>query len=236
MTQEDQIQNYLNGKLSTAERAEFERKLDTDADFKAAFEHHKNLQIAFEFNEANELKKRFEMLEQDKVNTFQKLLRSRFFYPGIAALFVLGFFIGKNLKNEQNLFDDLIDVYPNVYQPITRGQSNNDYSDAFVAYENSDFETAEKELESLLLTTDNENLRFYLALSKIQNEKFDDALSEFDKIDLATSDYNSEILWYSALIYLKKEQNQKSKQLLQQLEETGSAFKAAKRKKLMETL
>jgi len=236
MTQEDQIQNYIGDKLSAAEKTDFEQRLSIDAQLKAAVENHQDMQAAFKFNEAAELKKHFQNLESARVNVFEKMVRSPFFYAGIAALFVLGIFIGKNITGNQNLYETYFDTYPNVYRPITRSQTTNDFTDAFVAYENSDFVTAEKEFESLLSSNDDDNLRFYLALSQMQLDKNTEAIEQLEKINIQNTEFTHEILWYKSLLYIKNKNEKSAIENLKTLESLESKFKVDERQALLKKL
>ena len=236
MTQEDQIQSYLNDRLSESQKANFEKQLVSDVELKNALDNHIDMQAAFQFNEAEKLKKRFKDIESVKVNYFKKLVKSRFFYAGIAAILLLGVFIYQNTNSTSALYDNYIDIYPNVYQPITRASNTNDFSNAFVAYESQDFIRAKKEFENLLEHSENANLEFYYAMSLIQLKAYDAALHQLEHIDPVKTEFSNEITWYKALLYLQEDNIEKAVENLNTLEFSGSKYKASQRDSLLNSL
>jgi tetratricopeptide (TPR) repeat protein len=105
-----------------------------------------------------------------------------------------------------------------------------------VAYENKDFEVAEKAFESILEKNENPNIRFYYALSLLNQDKFNLALAQLNQLDVDNSDYKPEILWYSSLIYLHQENVENAKKQLKKLNSLKTKFKSEETKQLLKDL
>jgi tetratricopeptide (TPR) repeat protein len=158
-------------------------------------------------------------------------------YLAVACAVVLGFFFNiYTSETGSTLYDSNFDVLPNTYQPITRGTSENENLKAFEAYENGDFKTAEAEFEDILKTSTNPNIQFYYGLSLLNQSKFDLALEEFNKITDINYEYQAELLWYKALIHIKKEAYPKAKEYLEILNAQNANFKAKERNVLLKKL
>ena len=235
MHTEQLIQNYIANSLSETDKAKVDYLLETDSAFKAEFEAHKDMAVAFKISEAESLKKRFQQLEGSPKKRQLKL--NSYLYLAIASIVVLGFFYNyfNSLSGDQ-LFNSYYDISPNTYQPITRGTDHTINYDAFRAYENKNFISAEHEFKTLLETTNNPNIRYYYASSLLNQSKFDLAMEQFKMLNKVDFDYTDESLWYTALIYVKTEDYDNAKAYLNRLKAKNSAFKTKERKVLLEKL
>jgi tetratricopeptide (TPR) repeat protein len=150
---------------------------------------------------------------------------------------LVGFFLTNNTTpSGEDLYNSNYSVYPNTYLPITRGYSENTSLKAFVAYENGDFENAELAFEKLLQMEANPNIQFYYALSLLNQDKFNLALTQFNQLDVDSSDYKPEILWYSSLIYLRLADVENAKNQLEKLKSLDTKFKSEETKQLLKEL
>jgi tetratricopeptide (TPR) repeat protein len=238
MDKEQYIQNYILGKVSDSDKETFEKLLETDLEFKYAYEDHKDLTAATKLQEAKEIKSKLQELESKNISQVDKKTGfSKAWYLAIASILLVGFFLTTNTPTSgEDLYKSNFSIYPNTYQPITRGNSKNTSLKAFVAYENSDFEKAELAFEKLLQMEANPNIQFYYAMSLLSQSKYDMALTEFVKLNKTNYEYTSESTWYTALIYLKQEDFKKAKESLERLNTLNSNFKMEERKELLEEL
>lgn len=237
MNTEERIHNYINNKLSEEDRKQVEDLLDADPEFKAEFDTHIDVSEAFKISEANTLKEELKALDStDHSNKTDTKNSRKYIYLAVACVFLLGFFFTfyNSTISGEKLYNSNFEIYPNTYQPVTRGTAVNSNSSAFVAYENGDFKTAEKGFKAQLETTSDANLRFYYGLSLMNQSKLDDALEQFQTIKNQEHDYTEEALWYTALIYLEKEDFSKVKENLQDLNILNSTFNSKKRKLLLQ--
>jgi tetratricopeptide (TPR) repeat protein len=238
MNTDERIQNYINNQLSDEDRKLVEDLLNSDPDFKYEFDTHKDVSEAFKISEAKALKEELKALDRtDSSNKTNPKSARKYMYLAVACIFLLGFFFTVyNTTSAEQLFNSNFEIYPNTYQPVTRGTAANSNNSAFVAYENGDFKTAEEEFKALLQTTNDANIRFYYGLSLMNQAKFDGALAQFETIKNKEHDYTEEALWFQALIFLKKEDFSKTKDNLEQLNTLNSAFKSEERKLLLQKL
>ena len=175
----------------------------------------------------HDLKEQLKNLDRKNLSFSKKLFNNKYLNLAYAAILVIGlFFVFNSKTNTDQLFNDYIDPYPNVYQPITRGQKQNDSNKAFQAYENKNFIDAEIMFSELLQTDSNPNLQFYYAMSLLENDKLDLALSQFDNLTSQKHEFEAEVQWYSALINLKNKDLEAVKNHLKILKSFNSSFKA----------
>jgi tetratricopeptide (TPR) repeat protein len=238
MNTEQHIQKYIANQLSEADKQEFENKLMSDPDFKLAYEEHQDIVMAYRLFEAETLKTKFQELEEKEYKQENaKFSMSKLWYVAVASVLIIGFFYTTKQSNSAgDLYNSNFSVYPNTYLPVTRGNNDNTSLQAFVAYENKDFEVAEKAFESILEKNENPNIRFYYALSLLNQDKFNLALAQLNQLDVDSSDYKPEILWYSSLIYLHQENVENAKKQLKKLNSLKTKFKSEETKQLLKDL
>jgi hypothetical protein len=82
----------------------------------------------------------------------------------------------------------------------------------------------------------NPNIQFYYALSLLNQDKFNLALTQFNQLDVDSSDYKPEILWYSSLIYLRLADVENAKNQLEKLKSLDTKFKSEETKQLLKEL
>ncbi|MEM6684493.1 MAG: hypothetical protein AAF617_01760 [Bacteroidota bacterium] len=237
MNKEELIQDYIANRLSDAEIAQAESLLKTDAEFQELYETHLELTAAFKISNEKALKKRLQALDtidttkitetpqQKSKNTFTLVRRL-----AIAAILIVGAFIAVNQFVAQgDIFDSYFEVCPNTYLPVTRGTTNEDATfEAFKAYESGTYDQAALAFKQLLATDNNPNIRFYYAMSLLNQEKLTVALNELNAISNQTFDYQSESLWYAALIHIKKDNSAAAKTQLETLQNINPAYKSVK--------
>eukprot|EP01093_Parvamoeba_rugata_P006433 TRINITY_DN2014_c0_g3_i1.p1 TRINITY_DN2014_c0_g3~~TRINITY_DN2014_c0_g3_i1.p1 ORF type:complete len:238 (+),score=50.77 TRINITY_DN2014_c0_g3_i1:585-1298(+) len=237
MNNETLIQDYIANRLSTNQRAEVEHLLETDSEFKAEFESHKDMAVAFKISEAESLKRRFQELENTlpkEKSTFKTVKYAAF---AIASVLVIGLCYNIfNTTTGNDLFEDYFEISPNTYQPVTRSNNSDKDNTAFIAYENGNYELAENKFETLLKTSENPNIRYYYASSLLNQSKYDLALEQFQILNKIDFDYTDESLWYTALIYIRTEDYDNAKAQLKRLNSKNSVFKTKERKVLLEKL
>lgn len=237
MDKEQRIQDYIADRLSKEDRATVEALLKTDVDFQTDFNTYDDISRAFKVSEAKALKDSFKKLEEKSPERTRRVNKYKYLYLAIASAVVIGFFYSIfSTQSSDKLYDSNFEIYPNTYQPVIRSVDTDTNNGGFVAYENGDFLTAENEFQLLLDVSENPNIRFYLAVSLLNQSKFDLALKAFETLNNQTHDYNAESLWYTTLIHIKKENYSKALRSLEQLNIVNSAFKSEERKLLLQKL
>ena len=147
MNTDERIQNYINNRLSDEDRKLVEDLLDSDLDFKVEFDTHTDVSEAFKISEAKALKKELKALDHaDSPNKTNTNSTRKYMYLAVACVFLLGFFFTVyNTTSGAKLFNSNFEIYPNTYQPVTRGHTSTSNNAAFIAYENGDFKTGKCE-------------------------------------------------------------------------------------------
>lgn len=237
MNKEDLLQKYFKNTLSQKEEEQFKSLLETDADFKAAYEEYNNFNLAFRSHEAGALKSFLKSLDgTDKILRLKWYKNTKIIYLA-AAILVIALCIPFLVKPDiNNVFNDYYDVYPNVEQPIVRGAEETEINIAFKAYEANNYSLAIDAFQNLLEEDNNPNYRFYYAMSLLNNDQSDIALKELSRLEGFDFDYQNEVLWYTALIHLKNSETKKAIAKLEELENSESSFKSKERKVLLQKL
>lgn len=224
MNNEQLIIGYFKNSLSEAERRHVQKLLKDDKAFKEEFDDYKSLRKAFEINEAIVLKSQLQELESNSSKTGSN--SGLFIRYAIAAVLVA--IIGISLfftLNTRSIYDQYYEAYPNVYEPVVRGEGNNDANKAFVFYENNQYKKAQSEFEKLLEQEYNPNVAFYYGLSLLETEDYGEALERFENIPDQDFQFQEELLWYSALAYVQVENFTKARyQLTLLTQDKSSAY------------
>ncbi|WP_046757319.1 tetratricopeptide repeat protein [Kordia jejudonensis] len=239
MQKEEFIQDYIANRLSDTEKARFETLLETDAEFREAYETYQEVAMAFQLSKSNEIKQRLQAI--DALETTAKtrnFFQLHFRKMAIAAVFIVGMFLTINaLRSDGNMYDSYFEICPNTYLPVTRGENEQHVQfEAFKAYESADYATAEKIFNTILKTDKNPTTRFYYAMSLLNQEKFDLALAQLETLRSITFDYQVETLWYAALIELKNENFERAKSNFEAIDNLDKNFKATEIQEILAKL
>ncbi|WP_298512556.1 hypothetical protein [uncultured Kordia sp.] len=239
MNTEEFIQDYIANRLSDEDKARAEELLQTDTEFRELYESHLELTAAFKISNDKALKKRLQELDANTTTVSTKKLNTGIIRRiAIAAIFIIGAFFAINqFTAEGDVFDTYFEVCPNTYLPVTRGTATQDVqSEAFKVYESGDYQKAAKAFKDLLATKNNLNIRFYYAMSLLNQEKYDLALNELNSLAQHNFDYQVETFWYAALIHIKKEDNEAARGQLEKLQQLNPNYKSDEIKVILEKL
>lgn len=237
MRNEELIQKYFSDTLSSQEEKKLSSLLENDKDFKAQFDEFDDMHKAFKANEAEKLKFFLKYVENNSTHSKLPWFKKPMVLYLAAAVVIIGLCIPFLINPSPNqLYNDYFEVYPNVEQPIVRGNNETEVSKVFQDYENNNFDNASKGFESLLAKEDNPNFRFYYAMSLLNTKNYGLALKELSKLESIDFNYKDETLWYQALIYVKFEKTDHAKSKLEILDRLNSSFKSKERKVLLKKL
>ncbi|MFK7749981.1 MAG: tol-pal system YbgF family protein [Kordia sp.] len=230
MDTEEFIQNYIANRLSDAEKARAEELLKTDVEFQELYETHLELTSAFKISNDKALKKRFQQLDatETSIDTVKKFNYGMLRNITIAAIFIVGaFFAIDQFTGNSDVFDTYFETYPNTFLPVTRGTTDKDAQfEAFKAYESGNYAKAQSDFVALLKKTNNPNIRFYYAMSLLNQKEYDLALKELNNLTVQNFDYQIESLWYAALIQIKNKDFKNAKGNLQTIQKLNSTYKS----------
>jgi tetratricopeptide (TPR) repeat protein len=229
------INKFFKNSLTDKEKIFFNDLMEKDTAFHKAFEEHKSMQRAFEINEAERLKDKLKSIETEKVKPLNSSRQKRWVYSIAASVLVIvGLSVFLNYFNI-TLYDEYFEPYPNVYQPVVRGTAE-EGAKAFMYYENQDYTNAQKAFENLLKEENNPNIRFYYALSFLNENNVKRANEELETLKDINFEFQAEVIWYQSLSLIKLNKFKEAKILLQTLKTKGYSFNSDKVDTLIENL
>ena len=223
MDTQDKFEKYILGHMTEAEKAEFEKELETNPLLKEQLEMEQAIvgQIrdrSFVGSQITTAKK-----EMQKGRIIRLMSYS---VSSIAALFLV-FFVVQGVWQGQKynkLYASNFTTYTNdllTTDGSFRGDIEIDSLQVItmLAYEKKDFTTAETGFNQILLAKDNPDIRFYLAISQMENGKTEDALKTLKVLYVQPKEYRyyEQTRWYLALTNLKLHRKSEVKNYLDEL-------------------
>lgn len=233
MEREKLIEKYIQNRLSKEEKAEFDTLLANDVAFKKEVSLHNDLKQVAKHEDDTDFRNLitgFETVKPQQRRNYTKWLA----VASIILLVGLSYFFNlNNTPSSNELFNNYFEPYRNVIQPIERSATQqNEKTMAFMAYEKGDYAKAVQLFTNLYATTKEPYYLFYKANALLKLEKADEALPLLQE-HLKTKDTLTEKTnWYMALAYLKLEDEENAKKLLQKVIAEGT-YKTKEAKKLL---
>lgn len=228
MDKQNKFEKYILGQMTEAETAEFEKELDNNPLLKEQLELEQDIvgQIrnrAFVDEQISRAKK-----EMQRGKTIRLISYS---VSSIAALFLVFFVVQGVLEGQKynELYASNFTTYTNdfiVTDGTIRGEdeTRGDVWDAnpisaMSAYEKKDFAKAETQFNQILSKSDNPEIRFYLAITQMENGKTKDALKTLQQLYAQPKEYRyyEQTRWYMALTNLKLHRKSEAKKYLDEL-------------------
>ena len=216
MKHEELIALYFEDQLNAQQQLEFDNLLCTDTSFKAQFELEQHVKTAIISTKKDTLKARLQQLEQSKKS--YKFYLTRIAASIIIALSVFGIWQQNQPTDNQQLFAEYFQPYANIIAPSARGDEANDTkTEAFKSYDAKNYTLASKRFENLFETTETSYCLFYQAICELQLENTTKAISLLRAHQKYSDKVSEHRNWYLALAYLKANNIEQSKVLLQQI-------------------
>ena len=227
------IDHFLNGSLSEAETAVFRQRLAADKEFAQLYEDLKYIQKGLQ---RAALEKAWETIqkaeagaagaEEERPVSFSWKL----WLPvaaSLAILLVAAWFFLMKAPEEEVLFAQYFEVYPNVEAPIYRDSSSAHDSLttqdlAFRKYAADDFEGAIQLFESI--ESKDEGTRFYLGISYLANGEAEEAANVLLELRDEAAKYKTQAEWFLALAFIKDGKVEQAKEVLEVLAVSGTAY------------
>ena len=188
--------------------------------------------------EANQIEQSGAVIGKKPTKVKSLIPRQLSIAASLAAILVCGYFVFQFLQpSSKQLANKYFETYPNVSYNITRGDMNESVlRDAFVAYEEEDFETAATEFGQLIQTEDfvaeHPEIPFYLGNSYFNTKKINKAIKKFN-ISLASNEFVVESHWYLALCYMQLGEKEEAVQHLREVEQ-AQGFKQKEASQLLQ--
>lgn len=206
MDKETIIDKYINHSLSKTEQQLFDKWMKEDPSFKKDVSFFENLSAVSQDHEKEALQSQLEGLDSKLSSGKSRLLkRILFIVIGLVLLTIayMGLKPEKKASTPAQLYASNYEVYPNVYYPVTRGQSD-EMTKTFMAYESGNYTEAAKLLEERLQTSSAVELKFYQAMAYAEIGNLPLAIGRLEDIRRFDSEYMDESYWYLGLFFLKQ--------------------------------
>ena len=235
------IEKYFSKRLSETELLDFEKKYETDQDFKDEVDFLKDIQYISEIEDDAHFKSRLTAYESESPKTEQSV-SPKWLKPLVAvaamALIALSvtFFLKKNLNTEK-LFSNHFEPSKNVSAPIVRSEDDDNLiNNAFIAYSEMDYKQAAPLFEQGFKSTNNSELLFYEGNALLALDQTNEAVLTFGKHLTFSDALKNRSHWYLALAYIKLKRLDKAKQELKTFINSGETFKQKEAKSLLKKL
>lgn len=234
MDQEDLINAYLDGKLPPEDKLIFEKLLQEQPEYQLLVEEQRRIKIAVTLQERKDLRDFLQQLNETEkavpkttaTTTFKSWL-----YSGVAACLIVlaGLFLWTNLSMDpgQKLYKTYYETYPNLIAPTVRGESaSNLKADAFLAYDNGDYQRAAILFENLQQEPDSDYALFYQGICQLELSRPEKAIPLFERMNENSQNPDKITAnWYAALGYFQLLKLEEGKSLMAKVAaKTGHPF------------
>lgn len=222
------IEKYLFGELTGQMKINVERKIATDNELHEEFILSKNLNKAILEQDVIQLRSTMQTIMNGNNSKGRRRLRSFIFWPLAAAVIsvmvIVLFFANRSNKtiDPQFLFAKYYQSYPAFV--VLRNETNINvlnqiYSQAFLNYENKQFEEAIRLFEEIINDEHSEIMAsYYLSISQIEVGKFDNAKQNLLLLTKKSDHlFYEQSMWYLALVNLKLGNIEEAKKLLEEI-------------------
>lgn len=217
------ITRYFEGTLTAEEKLRLNELIKSDKSFADQFDFEKKTKAAITLEERQKLKAKLREFETE--SSGRKRRNRKTWIPIAAAILILigviSIFNSKQTSNS-DLFAEYFEPYPNTVAPLVRGENSDDNkTEAFKAYESSDFKSASIFFNRLFENHGAEYARFYEAVSLMADRQFESSKTIF-ATTVWSEEYSEKVNWYLALNYLHLEQNKNARTILENIVEAKS--------------
>ena len=231
----EQIETYLEGKLSPENKMAFEKQLKEDPLLFKEVEKHRKIQEAISATAVLDFRKKIQNIERQQEKNYSSKRSNNLWWRMAAVLLI---FLGVSsllwlqLQNESDLFKEYYSLYP--VEDTMRGTKAPDIDESLQDYVNGDHVMAIPKIKSLLKAyPEKEIFKLYLGNSYLNTSQESKALRIFNQFS-EKSPFYEDALWYTALVHLKLEDIPKTKRILEQVIQYQGVYKNKAAKLLKE--
>lgn len=237
MNSESLIVRFFENTLSEEERQEFDRRMESDEDFKREVAFRKELKEAITQDDRETIKQELQALENPIAR------KKPWLWSAAASLLILVgissfWFFGNQTLDTDDLFNTHFEPYRNVVQPIERGDASEDTrTQAFKAYEQGSYKDALNGFNTLTKTSNDPIIQFYKANTFLELGETEKAITILESNMTLTDSLLEKHRWYLALAYMKVEKLEEAKKQLEHLlTNPNSEYKKEAAKNLLKEL
>lgn len=226
----ERIEQYLAGNLTDSEKLAFEAEIAGNAELRELVALHQHLDHGLKDEGADKLSAMLKQVdsEQQKSKTKgKKPLKISYtaifsFAAAMIAIvcipFYFIFFVEDIEMDNLKMYAAKYETYPSHF--TLRGGSSRDtlLSLAYAYYDNEEYSQAIPVFDNILADSASDlRSTFYLGLSYLGLEQFDQTLPLLQEVSSSTSPYKDAALWYSGLVYLKQNNRPKAVEVFKKL-------------------
>ncbi|MFC4721379.1 tol-pal system YbgF family protein [Geojedonia litorea] len=236
MDKDELIANYFLGNLTPDEEQKFEYLMQTDTDFKKDVEFQSQVKDAIFRHERHNLKQRLQDVEKDLIPKNTNKIKWL-----VAAAILISLSVGYYIFDSSYTYTELYAIYfepaPNIVHPIVRdGIEDNDETKAFVAYQKQDYKLAAQLFDKVFQDTKTSEILFYEAISLMEINNIDQAIEKFEIHKKYNDLLSNKTHWYMALAYIKQNNIEKAKDVLNLIINNQESYNYKKAKELLRKL
>ncbi len=230
------FEDYLTNELDEGQKANFEKRLKEDKDFREAFELYQSTShfLSHKFSNAQEreaFKQKLHKISDSYSETNKVAIhKTRYFKPwklAIAAslLAIIGAFYSQWFSSTPQ-YEDFAD-HPKISLTV-RGDSQAIKKEAEKSFNTENYKQAIPLFKSLLeVEPESIELQVYLAIALIEQDRFKKADTILNSILELPNAYSSQVKWYAALSKLKQEDYTMTKFYLELITEDAMEYDQA---------
>ena len=233
------VEKYFDSELSSEELNHFNARVEHDEDFKALFQREKIIIGAIRnqglIDNLLYLKSIEEKIQGDQSFPIASGIKGWYYYAAAAvvALLVAVAVLLPGKENTDELFAAYFTPYPNVVQPLLRGNESTERAEAFQEYEQKNYVAAAEGFKELLDRKEEPGILLLLGNSNLMLGKSEEAQENFITLIRNYDEFDLQAKWFLSLSYLKSGDTESARKILEELGETEVSY-AAKAKELLE--
>lgn len=227
----EQIEAYLQQRMTAPERAAFQQQLQEDPELRAQMEKQLELMNAIE---TEALKSRLERIHEKqfaggkahRTLSSSKALKPLSIAASLALLILAGWWIIQNDNTSSS------SLYSQYYErpaglPTTLGmQEDPRFEEGMVDYKLGDFAEAQRQWLSILeSSSSSDTLLFFLGITYLETSQLDSAIIQLQTVQAQSGPYQDSAAWYLALAYLNAGRTEESRGVLQELVKSPGELK-----------
>ncbi|MCF8229648.1 MAG: tetratricopeptide repeat protein [Bacteroidales bacterium] len=240
------IEKYLAGDLNEREKAEFEKKLDENPEFKKFFDHYKNIKKTIDYKDRVEFLSKLEEVESKyfkKRSDKKNKPGNKGLFFSLAAVTLLLISTGLYLvfkegqKSGQELFNQYFSPLDQFIEFRSKSESESAMIAGIAAYQQGKLDKAIVEFKKAGKNSQQQNLaNLYLGITYLGKDKLDKAIPLFERLTKSQTDLRQSAEWYLGLAYLKMGKLNTCQQILEKIKTEEGHYYQAKARKLVNDL
>ncbi|MDH5397486.1 MAG: hypothetical protein OEX02_05025 [Cyclobacteriaceae bacterium] len=217
------IDGYINGTLTTMEKQLFEERMRTDKEFEQEAKETRLIAKAIRKIEREKVYNRLQQFKADRPSGRQVFMTPQRTYLAIAAslaLIAASFFVIKSLSPSahQKVFTAYYSPPDNLHVGQTRGDDDPATVEVVKFFQNKQYDNCVRAISSLEdPVRDRPEIEMMLGLSHMELKQFDKAVPPLEKLAGKTTGYKTMALWYLALTYLAEERTDEAVETLSEI-------------------